>query len=161
MLPATFFLMLKLITTAIITILLSSFRPGEPTATLTCKSTSGRTTFSAELPSCSYLGTAEFSIDGSKLTFSSDDKSHVIFDPEDKVLTIYLESKTDDPKEHKFLKFWALPSSFKKVKNDKGPGSQFHDVYEFHAKLYATEPRRTKELNTKTIELICTLDYEL
>jgi hypothetical protein len=153
--------MRKFITIAIITILLSSFRPGEPIATLTCKSASGRTTFSAELPSCSYLGNAAFSIDGYKLSFSPDDKSHIIFDPENKVLTIYLESKSDEPKSHKFLKFWALPSSYKKVNSNKGPGSEFHDVYEFHAKLFATEPRKTNELNTKTIELICTLDYEL
>jgi len=141
--------------------LLTSFRPGEPVATLTCKSESGRTTFTAELPSCSYLDKAELNIDGFKLTFSSQDRSNIIFDPDNKVFTVFLESKSDDPKSHKFLKFWALPSFFKKIKTEKGPGTELHDTYEFRSKLYATEPRKTSEPNTKTIELICTLDYEL
>ena len=141
--------------------LLTSFRPGEPVATLTCKSESGRTTFTAELPNCSYLEKAELSIDGSKLSFSLKDKSNIIFDPDNKVFAIFLESKSDDPTAHKFLKFWALPSSFKKVKSKRGPGTQFHDTYEFHTKFYATEPRQISDPNTKSIELICTLDYEL
>ena len=145
----------------IITGVLISFRPGEPIATLKCKSESGRTNFTAELPSCSYLEKAELSIDGAELAFSSDDKSNIIFDPGNKVFVIFLESKSNEPKTQKFIKFWALPSSFKKVKSDKRPGTEFHDTYEFHAKLYATEPRKTSESNTKTIELICTLDYEL
>jgi hypothetical protein len=140
---------------------LTSFRPGEPVATLTCKSLSGKTTFSAILPSCTYLEKAELIIDKSKLQFEAMDHSNIIFDPENKVFTVFLESKSDDPKAYKFLKFWALPSSFKKIKSEKGSGSQFHDIYEFHAKLYATEPRKTSKPNTKTIELICTLDYEL
>ena len=115
----------------------------------------------AELPSCSYLDKAELNIDGSKLTFTFQDKSNIIFDPDNKVFTVFLESKSDDPKAYKFIKFWALPSSFKKVKSDKGPGTEFHDTYEFQAKLYATESRKTNEPKTKTIELICTLDYEL
>ena len=95
------------------------------------------------------------------MTFSFQDRSNIIFDPDNKVFTVFLESKSDDPKSRKFLKFWALPSFFKKVKTEKGPGTEFHDTYEFRAKLYATEPRKTNEPNTKTIELICTLDYEL
>jgi len=141
--------------------LLTSFGPGEPVATLTCKSESGRTTFTATLPGCSYLEKAELIIDKSKLQFVFTDRSNIIFDPGNNVLTIVLESKSDEPKEYKFLKFWALPSSFKKVKSEKGSGSEFHDTYEFRAKLYATEPRKVSEPNTKTIELICTLDYEL
>jgi hypothetical protein len=140
---------------------LTSFRIGEPVATLKCKSESGRTTFTAELPSCSYLEKAEFVIDKSKLQFVAMDRSNIIFDPDNQVLTIFLESKSDNPKEYKFLKFWALPSSFKKTKSEKGSGSEFHDTYEFRAKLYATEPRSINQPNTKTIELICTLDYEL
>jgi len=142
-------------------VLLTSFKPGEPIATLTCKSISGRTTFTATLPSCSYLEKAQLSIDGSKLSFSADDNSKIIFDPDNQVLTIYLESNSHDPKNYKFLKFWALPSSFKKTKTQKGSGSEFHDTYEFKAKMYATEPRQVKEPNTKTIELECTLDFEL
>jgi hypothetical protein len=149
------------ITILIVVIFLTSFKPGEPVATLTCKSESGRTIFTAVLPSCSYLKKAELVIDKSKLQFEDMDRSNIIFDPENKVFTVYLESKSDDPKAYKFLMFWALPSSFKKTKSEKGSGSEFHDTYEFHAKLYATEPRNISEPNTKTIELICTLDYEL
>jgi hypothetical protein len=128
---------------------------------LTCKSGSGKTTFTAVLPSCSYLEKAELIIDGSKLAFSDKDKCNVIFDSGNKVFTVYLESKAEDPKAYKFLKFWALPSSFKKTKSEKKFGTQFHDTYEFRANLYATEPRGKSDSNTKTIKLICTLDYEL
>ena len=140
---------------------LTSFQPGEPVATLTCKSSSGRTTFTATLPSCSYLEKAQLSIDGSKLSFSAEDNGKIIFDPDNQVLTIYLESNSNDPKDYKFLKLWALPSSFKKTKSKKGTGSEFHDTYEFKAKMYATEPRKVNEPNTKTIELECILDYDL
>lgn len=153
--------MRKIFTTAVLVILLTSFRPGEPEAILTCKSESGRTIFTAKFPGCSYLGNAELSIDGSKLVFSVEDKSHIIFDPDSKVFTVFLESKSDNPKSYKFLKFWALPSTFKRTKSESGPGTEFHNIYEFHAKLYATEPRDIKEINTRTIELICVLDYEL
>jgi len=145
----------------LIIIFLSSYKPGEPVATLTCKSETGRTLFSAELPSCSYLEKAELTIDGSKLGFTNQDKANIIFDPENKVFTIYLESHSSDSKTYKFLKFWALPSSFKKISSEKSSGSQFHDIYEFHARLYGTEPRKISEPNTKVIELICTLNYEL
>jgi hypothetical protein len=142
-------------------IVFTSFRFGEPVAILNCKSQSGRTIFTAELPSCSYLEKAELSIDGSKLIFSMQDRGNIVFDPENKVFTVFLQSKLDEPKDYKFLKFWAIPSTFKKVKSEKGFGSQFHDAYEFHGRLYATEPRSSQELNTKTIELICTLEYQL
>ena len=138
---------------------LTSLKPGEPTAILTCKSESGRTLFRAELPSCSYLGTAEFSIDDSKYFFTQDDLSAIIFDSSNKVFTIYLESK--DSKKNNFIRFWALPNTFEKVKSVKGDGSQLHDVYEFKAKIYGREPRKGFEYNTKEIELNCTLDYEL
>lgn len=74
---------------------------------------------------------------------------------------MYLSSKYDAHAQDKFLRLWAVPSSFKVISTQKGPGSQFHNVYEFHAKLESTDPRKGKELNTPTIELICTLDYEL
>ena len=153
--------MQKFFTSIVFITLFTLYRPGEPVATLTCKSESGRTTFTAVLPGCSYLENAQLSIDGSKLTFSTEDKSNIIFDPDNKVFTIFFESTSDEPKTHKFLKFWALPSSFKKVKSEKGPGTEFHDTYEFRAKFYSTKPRNTEEPKTKTIELICKLDYEL
>jgi hypothetical protein len=138
-----------------------SFKPGEPVATLSCKSTTGRTSFSGTFPFCSYLETAELRIDEASLKFDlSEDEGFIIFEPDHKVFTIYLSSGSKS-KSHRFLKFWAVPSSFKKTKSQKGPGSQFHDAYEFRAYLYATEPRKTAEINTKIIELNCTLDYEL
>jgi hypothetical protein len=139
----------------------ASFKPGESVATLTCKSQSGRTIFTATLPSCSYLEKAELTIDESKLIFSAEDRSTIIFDPENKVFTVFLQSKSSEPAAYKFLKFWALPDMFKKIKSIKGSGSEFHDTYEFHAKMYATEPRKLNEPNIKTIELICTLEHEL
>jgi len=138
----------------------TSLRPGESVATLTCKSVSGKTLLNAEIPGCAYIEKAEFSIDGSKLLFVNGDNSSIIFDPSNKVFTMELGIKTQNTAD-KFLKFWAIPSSFKKTKNEKRPGSQFHEIYEFHAKVYATEPRTGFERNTKTIELICTLDYQL
>ncbi len=158
---ATVTFMQNFIFSFVLLVLLGPYKPGEPVATLKCKSASGRTTFIAELPSCLYLDTAELSIDGVKLNFFANDKSQIIFAPQDQVLTISLESRPTDPTKYKFLKFWAIPSTFKKTKASKGPGSEFHDTYEFHAKLYATDPRNTNEPNTKTIELSCTLDYEL
>lgn len=153
--------MQNFLTTLIFVCLLTSFKTGEPDATLICKSESGRTIFTADFPSCSYLNNAELSIDGSKLYFSEEDKSYIVFDPDNKVFTVFLESKSNNPKSYKFLQFWALPATFKKVKSEKGPGTEFHDVYEFHGKVYATDPRNTGNSNTKTIELICTLDYQL
>jgi hypothetical protein len=153
--------MKRLLAGVIILLILTSFMPGEPVATLTCKSESGRTKFTAVLPSCAYLESAELSIDGSKLQFSDEDGSYIIFDPTNRVFTVFLESKRGDAKDYRFLKFWADPSSFKKVKSENGTGSQFHDSYEFKAYVYATEPRQVKEPNTKTIELLCTLEYEL
>jgi len=107
------------------------------------------------------LETASFSIDGSTLTFSGSDQGNIIFDPENNVLTIYLTTASKNPKTYKFLKFWAIPATFKRVKHDKQFGTQFHDTYEFKAKLFATEPRPTAENVTKVIELSCQLDYEL
>ena len=158
---ATVSFMQNFLVSFVLLALLGSYKPGEPVATLKCKSVSGRTTFVAELPRCSYLDTAELSIDGVKLSFYTNDQSHIIFDPENQVLTISLESRSTDHTKFKFLKFWAIPSTFKKTKAIKGSGSEFHDTYEFHAKLFATDPRDSKEPNTKTIELICNLDYEL
>jgi hypothetical protein len=154
--------MIQLILASFLLTLFSSFNFGEPLAILKCKSASGRTSFSAELPSCDYLEKAEFIVDGVKETFDmTHDKAAIVFDPANKVFTIYLESLDFNPKTHKFLKCWAIPSSFKLISHNAGTGSEFHDVYEFTAKLYGTEPRQGKEFNTPVIELKCTLEYEL
>ncbi len=94
----------------------TTFKPGEPVATLTCKSASGRTAFNAVLPEVTYLENAELIIDSSKLVFTPEDNGGAIFDPENRVLTIYLQSKNGE----KYLRFWAIPSSFKKILSEKG-----------------------------------------
>lgn len=149
--------MKSLVVSMLLFMLLSSLKPGESSATLTCSSTSGRTLFVAELPECNYLGTAKFSVDTAILNFGFEDHSNIIFDPENKAFTIAFESRD----EKRFLKFWAIPTTIKKIKSKKGTGSSFHDVYEFKAKIYATEPRIGFANITKTIELNCTLYYEL
>jgi hypothetical protein len=141
-------------------LLLSSYRLryfGVGSAKLECKSQSGRTLFNAELEECQFLETAELSIDNTKENFSKEDDGYIIADLDNKILTMYLESQ----KRHSFLKFWAIPSSFKTILNEKGPGTQFHKIIEFKAKLYGTEPRQDKEFNTPEIELFCKLDYQL
>jgi hypothetical protein len=153
--------MQKTIITLICLVSLTSLRPGVPLATLTCKSESGRTFFTAELPECRFLVKGEFSIDGSKLNFGQTDFSSIIFDSENKVFTMGLQSDPNPSKKTFFLQLWAIPSTIKKIKSEKGSGSQFHDIYEFKAKIYATEPRKGFDNNTKIIELNCTLDYQL
>jgi len=148
--------------TFLILLVFSSFKPGEPVGNLTCKSESGRTIFTATLPSCAYLEKAELSIDDSKFQFTDKDgEAKVFFDPENKIFTVYIESTGNDHKASKFIKFWAIPSTFKKTFTEKGEGSQFHDVYEFKGKLFATDPRKDKDVNTPTINLNCTLVYDL
>jgi hypothetical protein len=136
---------------------LTSFTVGEPVADLKCKSASGRTLFEAVLPSLSYNESALFVVDGVKLEFTREDQAHVIFDDGAKVLTVYLNSKDGN----RFLKFWAVPSTFKQVSAEKSGGSSFRNVYSFKAKLIASEPRRGKGNVTPEIELDCILEYEL
>lgn len=153
--------MLNIIFSIVTFSLITSFHPGEAVGTLNCKSESGKTIFIATLPSCSYLETADFSIENSKYSFTHLDLNGIIFDPENKIFTVYLETKSSDPRDIKFIRFWAIPQTFKKTKTEKGEGTQFHDTYEFRAKIYGTEPRKGCDINTKTIELICTLDVQL
>ena len=144
-----------------IILIFSSFKKGEPVAILKCKSASGRTLFEATVPSGSYIEKAIFSIDGSSITFNFKDRSDIIFDPEDHVFTMYIEKNSDSLAGRNFVKFWAIPKTFKQTVNETGPGSEFHDVYEFRAIIFGTEPRKGYDYNSKEIELFCTLDYEL
>jgi hypothetical protein len=140
---------------------LLSFKPGVGTAHLTCKSASGRTLFTAELEECEFLRSAEFTVDDVKITFSySNDEGYIVFDPENKVFTILLNSGAKS-KGYKFLKFWAIPASFKQTMDENGPGSEFHHKYEFRAFIYGKDPRSDKDPNTPLIELNCQLDYRL
>ncbi len=151
--------MKKVIFCLIIMISLTSFKTvGSATAYLTCKSESGRTSFTAEIQDIDGgLEKAELTIDGVKLKFNGEENSNVIFDSRNGVYTIAIESKPDkDYSKHKFLKFWAIPKTFKTLVENNEEGK-----YEFKAKLYSTEPRKGKDLQTPEIELNCKLEYKI
>lgn len=135
----------------------SSFA-GSGTAVLTCKSESGRTEFTAYLQDISgLLEGAEFTIDGSTMTFTNDEDVYTIFDPENGVFTIYIEGQTNDTyQNHKYIQLWAIPTTFKTVK-----GENSHQIYEFKAKIYGTEPRPDQEMHCPEIELNCRLEYRI
>ncbi len=153
--------MKKLILCLIIIVGLTSFKTvGVRTAYLTCKSESGRTLFIAEIEEIdSKLIKAELIIDGKRLNFGDESNSNIIFDSKNGVFTIYLQSKSQqkkDFKEYKFLKFWAIPKSFKTIFENSDKGK-----YEFRAKIFSTEPRKEKDYSTPEIELNCELEYEI
>ncbi|MDR6968486.1 hypothetical protein J2X31_002509 [Flavobacterium arsenatis] len=136
---------------------LTSFNNGSGTAFLTCKSDSGRTEFNAELQDIiGVLEKTELRIDDTKMNYSSYE-SHIIFDPKNGILTMYINDETTNKyPDHKYLKFWAIPSSFKIIKNESG-----HQVYEFKAIIEGTEPRKNKESHIPKIVLNCKLEYEI
>ncbi len=131
---------------------------GSNTYCIKCKSASGRTVFNAKIWDISSdIETAEFSIDGKKVTWDKDDKAYLVLAPEDGVFTIYLDGKTNPSfPHHKYVEFWAIPSSFKIIANTSAS-----QKYQFKAKIHGTEPRKDKELSSPTVELFCTSDYEI
>ncbi|MFD0964066.1 hypothetical protein [Pseudofulvibacter geojedonensis] len=137
---------------------LVSFDLGSGTAYLKCKSESGRTEFYAELQDIEgLLEKAILKIDETELEYKTNE-GHIIFDPKNGVLTMYivdLENK-EDYLSHQYIQFWSIPSTFKIVKNER-----HHQIYEFKAKIYGTEPRKQKEFNTPIITLNCRLEYEI
>lgn len=133
---------------------------GTREGTLTCRSESGRTLFNAKLEDGTNLESAEFVIDGVKNSFADHDNCYTIFDPANQVYTIWLEEKTEDQSRlGKFVSFWAIPSTFKLIFTD-GQSSLPHEKYTFKAKIFAREPRKGFETNSKVIELNCTLELE-
>ena len=151
-----------LLTGSIILLFLSSFnlKYGTREGTLTCKSESGRTLFNAKLEDGTGLESAEFIIDGAKNSFTFKDENYTIFDPTNQVYTICIQEKTEGQnRDGKFLKFWAIPSTFKLISTD-GQRALPHEIYEFKAKIFGREPRTGFEYNSKVIELNCTLDLE-
>jgi hypothetical protein len=138
-------------------VFLTSFKIGSGTAFLTCKSDSGRTEFNAELQDITgILEKAELRIDETKMQYTSEE-SHIIFDSKNGVFTIYIEDKpTSEYPNHKYLKFWAITSTFKIIKSERG-----HQIYEFKAIIEGTEPRKNKEFHTPKIVLNCKLEYEI
>ena len=110
-----------------ITLGLTSFKSaGVRTANLICKSESGRTIFTAELEDIDIrIKKAELVIDEKKLNFSEDVNSNIIFDSKNGVFTIYLQSKSkskQDFSKYKFLKFWAIPKTFKTLLENNSEG---------------------------------------
>ena len=96
-------------------------------------------------------------IDTSKISFTTED-SHVIFDPKIGVFTMSIYDEYDSKFPNgKFIEFWAIPSSFKTVKNENG-----YQIYTFKAKISGTEPRKDKrELHIPVIILNCILEYQI
>ena len=133
---------------------------GSGTAELRCKSGSGRTTFSADLQDITgLLEKATLTVDGARLDFSGDDARLVsIFDPRNGVFTLQIEGKTNTAfPNHRYVTFWAIPSSFKTISSSSGNQS-----YKFRALLFGTEPRKDKDVFiTPQIEVECTLVYEI
>lgn len=153
--------MKKIIVCLLVIVGLTSFRPvGSATAFLTAKSESGRTVFTAEIKDIDDgLEKAALTIDGVTLNFDDGDNSALIFDAKNGVYTLSIESKSqlqNDFAKYKFLKFWAIPKTFKTIIETSEEGK-----YEFKAKLYATEPRKGKDLQTPVIEVNCNLQYKI
>ena len=146
-----------LLASIIFPLFLTSFKHGEGTARLTCKSQSGRTIFEAEFGEYTMLRQATLIIDKDSMPFFDSDRCTVICDPEAKVYTLNIESEAySNFDTARFVQLWAVPSTFI---DDSSPGSGFRDIYKFTAKLRARDPRKGKEYETPLILLNCTLTY--
>ena len=150
--------MKNLVLGAILILLCNPAFPGSGVAKLTCKSESGRTIFTAEIQDITgILQNAEFRVDGSSIIFEEAEETYSIFDHEHGVFTMYIKgNKNEKHPLHKYVKFWAIPSTFKIIKN-----TNRQQIFEFKAKIYGTEPRSGKLLLTPIIELSCRLEYEI
>src|SRR5215217_2043558 len=82
-----------LLTIIIFPLFLNSFKTGEGTSKLTCKSQSGRTLFEAEFGDYTTLRQAKLTIDKDSMPFYHSDRCTVIFDPKAKVYTLNIESE--------------------------------------------------------------------
>lgn len=135
-----------------------SFKPGTNTAILSCKSYSGKTTFTAHLQDITGMFEgAKFTIDGASIEFNSNDFGFVVIDSKSGVFTLYVEGqKTNDYPFGKQIKLWAIPSTFKIIKEERG-----HKIYEFNAKIIGTDPRSQKYADSPVIELNCKLEWEI
>ena len=153
--------MRKIIICLIIFLGITSFKSvGSATAYLNCKSESGRTLFKAEIQDIDGgLENAILTIDGVKLNFTYEENANVIFDSKNGVYTLFIESNNQSRKDfskYKFLKLWAIPKTFKTIIENNSEGK-----YEFKAKMYSTEPRKGKDLQTPEIEMNCELKYKI
>lgn len=153
--------MRKIIICLIVFLGITSFKSvGSATAYLNCKSKSGRTLFKAEIQDIDGgLENAILTIDGLKLNFTDKENANVIFDSKNGVYTLFIESNSQSRKDfskYKFLKLWAIPKTFKTITENNSEGK-----YEFKAKMYSTEPRKGKSLQTPEIEMNCELKYKI
>jgi hypothetical protein len=150
--------MKNFITLVVSILICTSIYPGSGIAKLECKSESGRTTFSAELQDITgSLEGAKFSIDGSTIEFNSNEQLYAIFDYKIGVFTLYIKGETDESYPiHKYVEFWAIPSSFKIIKD-----SNRQQIFEFRAKIVGTEPRPDMLFLCPIIEMNCRLEYEI
>ena len=130
-------------------ILFTSFKPGDPVATLTCKSSSGSIVFRAILPSAQHLEVASYNQGGKVTTYSLTDKTQIVFDPEKKTFTIEITSDANGQ-----VQLTAVPATFKLVKNEKGNGTGSLKVYNFQGKFSTSLSKQKMTLN-------CVLEYEL
>ena len=134
---------------------------GSGTARLTCTSASGRTTFTADLQDIQGLFEGGvLTIDGSVLRFPAEGDgatSAIIWDPVNGVFTLSYQRPGDA--DFLFLRFWAVPSTFKTISDERG--SAAGAVYTFDAILEASEPRDGKGPSTPTIRLSCRLEYRI
>jgi sugar lactone lactonase YvrE len=88
---------------------------------------------------------------------TEDDEAYTIFDPQKKVFTVYITGKiNEDFPNGRFIQLWALPETFKIINGDRQ-----NQVYEFKARMEATEPRKNKGLRIPQIELYCKLKYSI
>ncbi len=135
----------------------SSFTPGVGHSKLTGRSSSGRTIFTAEFENYSTLEKGELTVDKEQMIFMSSDRCHVIFDDENKVYTLHIESEAYSNFDTlRYIELWAIPSTFTVATN---AGTEFSEVYKFKAKMKARDPRKGKDYEMPIIKLDCTLGY--
>lgn len=148
----------KLFILSLVFLSTSSLRIGSGTAILKGKSDSGKTSFIAHLQDIiGIMEGAKFTIENSTVEFDSDDNAGIVIDSKVGVLTLFIEGKgTKDYPNGRHVQFWAIPSTFKIIKEESG-----HKVYEFRAKIQGTEPRIGKGLQSSVTELNCSLEYEI
>ncbi len=136
---------------------------GSGTATLTCRSASGRTTFTAYLQDI--IGMFEggkLVIDGVEQEFRAeddDDCTEVVWDPAIGVFTVTYSHST--PQGPVWFRFWAVPNTFRTISDKRG--SAEGAVYEFDGVIEAREPREGPDfdLHTPRIRMTCRLEYRI
>jgi hypothetical protein len=142
-------------------LLCAQLMAGSGSAKLTCRSLSGRTTFTAFLQDI--IGIFEggsLTIDGVQLDFPGAgdcDTGDVVWDPRNGVFTVAYSHSSPDGLV--WFRFWAIPSTFKVISADRG--SAQGAIYEFDGVIEAMEPRANEDLITPRIRMTCRLEYRI